>query len=174
MKTIFPVILLTLFLINTSCNAQTVTGNGEGGIQWMSFEQAVAQNDKAPRKIFIDVYTGWCGWCKKMDASTFRDSAVVNYISNNYYAVKLDAETRDTIRFRDKIFVYKADFKANELAVSLLNGKMGYPSFIVMDENYGILTPLSGYQTVPELLPALRFFGSNAYKTTKWDDYIKN
>lgn len=140
----------------------------------MSFEQAVAQNDKAPRKIFIDVYTGWCGWCKKMDASTFRDSAVVNYISSNYYAVKLDAETRDTIRFRDKIFVYKAEFKANELAVSLLNGKMGYPSFIVMDENYGILTPLSGYQTVPELLPALRFFGSNAYKTTKWEDYIKN
>lgn len=174
MKTLFPILLLPLFLISTSCNAQTATSHGEGGIHWMSFEQAVAQNDMAPRKIFIDVYTGWCGWCKKMDASTFRDSAVVNYISSNYYAVKLDAETRDTIRFRDKIFVYKAEFKANELAVSLLNGKMGYPSFVVMDEQYGILTPLSGYQTVPDLMPVLTYFGSNTYKSTKWEDYPKN
>lgn len=173
MKKILPILLFSAVILSTSCSAQTEKSSASG-IQWMSFEQAVALNDKAPRKIFIDVYTGWCGWCKKMDMSTFKDSSVVNYINQHYYAVKLDAETRDTIRFRDKVFVYKPDFKANELAVSLLNGKMGYPSFVVMDEQYGILTPLSGYQTVPELVPVLTYFGTNTYKTTKWEDYQKN
>lgn len=155
-----------------SSNAQEVVG-GKAAISWMSFEDAVAMNEKAPKKIFIDVYTAWCGWCKKMDASTFKDSTVVNYMSQNFYAVKLDAETKDTIRFKDKFFVYKPEFKANELAVSLLNGKMGYPSFVLMDESYSLLSPLSGFHTTPELMPVLTYYGSNDYKTIKWEDYKK-
>jgi thioredoxin-related protein len=142
-------------------------------IEWISFEKAVFLNDMKPKKIFIDVYTDWCGWCKRMDAGTFKDSLISNYISENYYAVKLDAETKDTIRFRDKVFVFKPEMKSNELAISLLNGKMGYPSFVMMDEKYSILQPLSGYQTTEELLPVLKFYGSNAYLTTKWEDYSK-
>lgn len=126
-----------------------------------------------PKKIFIDVYTDWCGWCKRMDAGTFKDSLIANYISENYYAVKLNAETKDTIRFRDKVFVFKPEMKANELAISLLSGKMGYPSFVLMDEKYAILQPLSGYQTTEELLPLLEFYGTNAYLTTKWEEYSK-
>jgi thioredoxin-related protein len=55
----------------------------------------------------------------------------------------------------------------------LLSGKMGYPSFVLMDEKYAILQPLSGYQTTEELLPLLEFYGTNAYLTTKWEEYSK-
>ncbi len=168
----FVISLILFFTFQSSSQAQDAKPN-TGVISWMSFEDAVALNDKAPKKIFIDVYTAWCGWCKKMDASTFKDTAVVKYIADNYYAVKLDAETRDTILFRDKIFVYKPEFKANELAVSLLNGKMGYPSFVVMDEKYSLLTPLSGFQSTQDLMPVLTFYGSNAYQTVKWEEYKK-
>ena len=40
-------------------------------IEWLTLEEAFARNQKAPRKILIDVYTGWCGWCKVMDKKTF-------------------------------------------------------------------------------------------------------
>jgi len=142
-------------------------------IEWMSFEQAVFRSDMQPKKIFIDVYTDWCGWCKRMDAGTFKDSLITSYLGDNYYAVKLNAETKDTIRFRDKVFVFKPEFKANELAVSLLNGKMGYPSFVIMDDKYTLLQPLSGYQTTEELLPVLKFYGTDAYKTMKFEEYVK-
>ena len=168
------IVALLIGLINTSCNAQTEHISGDpNGIHWMTFEQAVDLSDKSPKKLFIDVYTGWCGWCKRMDATTFKDSSVVKYMNDNFYAVKLDAETKDTIHFRDKIFVFKPEFKANELAVSLLNGKMGYPSFIIMSEKYELLTPLSGYQTVEQINPILKYFGSDIYKTVKWEDYQK-
>src|SRR3982750_3389771 len=65
-------------------------------IRWMSFTDAVRENARQPKKIFIDVYTKWCGWCKRMDATTYEDAGIAKYMNENFYAVRLDAETRDT------------------------------------------------------------------------------
>lgn len=50
-------------------------------IRWYSIEEAVELNSKSKakdkKKFFIDVYTDWCGWCKKMDANTFTDPVIV-------------------------------------------------------------------------------------------------
>jgi thioredoxin-related protein len=152
-----------------------------GDIRWVSFEEAVKLNEKEPRKILIDFYTHWCGWCKRMDATTYKDPVVVNYINSKYYAVKFDAETRDTIRFvnkfaadsKEKVFVYKPEFKANEFALTVLNGQMGYPTTVFMDEKLAILTPVSGYVNNQFMETVLKYFGENAYKTAKWEEYQK-
>jgi thioredoxin-related protein len=137
----------------------------------MSFEEAVKMNEKAPKKIFIDVYTHWCGWCKKMDAGTFMDDTIANYMNEKYYAVKLDAETKDTIHFKNQSFAFRPEYKSNEFAVSLLNGQMSYPTFVFLDENVNMLSPLPGYQTVEQLALVMKFYGEDIYKTKKWDEY---
>ena len=35
-------------------------------IQWMSFSEAQEAQKKEPKKIFMDVYTEWCGPCKQI------------------------------------------------------------------------------------------------------------
>ena len=154
-----------------SCTAQVEDKTAP--IHWMGFEEAVAKGDPSTKKIFIDSYTHWCGWCKKMDASTFRDSAIVKYMNDKFYAIKLDAETKDTIHFRGTNFTYKAENKSNELASSMMNGQMSYPTFIFLDENFAMLSPLPGYQTPEQLMSVLRYFGENIYKTKKWEEYQK-
>ena len=76
-------------------------------INWMNWDQMMAkrQSDSIPKKVFIDLYTGWCGWCKRMDATTFKQKAIVDYMNQKYYAVKFDAETRDTVNFNGIQFV---------------------------------------------------------------------
>jgi thioredoxin-related protein len=142
-------------------------------IKWMNFEEAVEKNKTEPKKIFIDVYTNWCGWCKRMDATTFRDSAVVSYMNKYFHAVKLDAETKDTIHFQGHEFVYHPENRANEIAFSLLKNKMSYPTSVYLDEAFSILSPVPGYLTMEQIMPVLKYYGDNIYKTKTWEDYSK-
>jgi thioredoxin-related protein len=144
----------------------------ENKIHWISFKDAVEKNKTTPKKIFIDVYTGWCGWCKKMDATTFEDKAVVKYMNEKFYAVKLDAETKDTILYKDKSYTYIPDYKSNEIAAYLLQGKMGYPTSVYLDEKMDLIGPVQGYMTNDQLLPVLKYFAEDFYKTVKWEDFL--
>ena len=65
----------------------TLNNKPAEGIKWLTIEQAAERMKKEPRKIVIDVYTDWCGWCKKMDKNTFTDPKVVALVNKDYYAV---------------------------------------------------------------------------------------
>ena len=145
-------------------------------IKWYTFQQAVELNKKQPKKLFIDVYTEWCGWCKKMDASTFTDPIVIKTMNKYYYAIKMDAEMTDTIVFQNTTFVNPEPAKkrsTHQLANALLNGQLGYPTAVYLDEQYNMLSPVAGYQTPEAIEPILIFFGENKHKTGKYEDFVK-
>ena len=85
--------LLSIFFILSNTSATDA-----GPIQWMTWDEAVAASKESPKKILVDVYTDWCGYCKKMDKGTFTDVDLAKYINENFSAVKLDAEQKDYIR----------------------------------------------------------------------------
>jgi uncharacterized protein YyaL (SSP411 family) len=64
------------------------------GVKWMSWKEMLVAQKTEKRKVIIDVYTDWCGWCKHMDKTTFKDVSVAASINKNLYAVKLDAESK--------------------------------------------------------------------------------
>lgn len=149
---------------------------GNARIKWMTFQEAVKQNETQPKKIFIDVFTEWCGWCKRMEATTFSDTAVISVFNRYFYAVKLDAEGSDTVVFSGHTFVNPnpgGKRSTNQLAAALLNGKMSYPSFVFMDEANRLLSTMAGYQPAERLIPVLLFFGENYYKSMSWEQYYK-
>ncbi len=133
-------------------------------IQWTDFETAVALNKKKPKKIFIDVYTKWCGWCKVLDRKTFTDPRVIKVMNKYYHPVKLDAETRDTIYFQNKPHTYIKEYRANLIALRLLDGRMVYPSMVILDERFNRLKIIRGYKSADDLLPILIYYGGNYYK----------
>ena len=174
MKRINFIIALIATLSIYNVNAQTPTSEK---IKWISFEEAVKLNETTPKKIFIDVYTDWCGWCKKMDQTTFIDPEVVKYINDNFHAVKFDAEQSESIEFMGYTFVNENPNGprkgTHQLAAALLQGKMSYPSYVFMNEKNQIITVLPGYVEAKNLIPILEYFCSNAYLDTKWEDYSK-
>jgi uncharacterized protein YyaL (SSP411 family) len=72
----------------------------------VTWEQAEALCKKEPRKVVVDVYTEWCGWCKKMDKATFQNEVIVKYLNENYYAIKFNAEQREDIHLKGKDYEY--------------------------------------------------------------------
>ncbi len=144
-------------------------------INWLTIEEAEKANKKEHKKILIDVYTDWCGWCKKMDASTFKDPKIIEYVNENYYCVKLDGEDKDTLTFKgvEFNFVKQGRRGYNELAAGFLKGKMTYPSLVFLDEEFVVLQVMKGFRNAGELYPILTFLGDNIYKKSNWTDYIK-
>ena len=47
---------------------------------------------RANKLVLIDIYTDWCGWCKRLERDTYTDPAVSQVMKNQFVLVKLDAE----------------------------------------------------------------------------------
>ncbi|MEH0155351.1 thioredoxin fold domain-containing protein [Limibacter armeniacum] len=146
-----------------------------GKIQWLSFEQAVEKGKKDPKPIIVDVYTDWCGYCKKMDKTTFQDEKIASYINENFYAVKFNAESKQPIKFQNQTYEYVGQGKkgVHELAYALLQGKMSYPTIVFLDEEFRLIQPIPGFMTRENLHPILTFFEGDDYKNTPWEEYTK-
>jgi thioredoxin-related protein len=173
-KTLFT--LLFAAVLGSACFSQkSIKDADTDGIQWITWEEAVALNQKQPRKIMVDVYTEWCGWCKKMDKGTFMDPAVAVYVNKNFYAVKLDAEQRAEIKFNSEVFKFVPSETGrggvHSLAYALLDGKMGYPSMVYLNEKYERIMISPGYKESPDMLKELTFAAEEHYSKTSWEQY---
>lgn len=147
----------------------------EEKINWLSWEEAIEANKETPKKIFIDMYTDWCGWCKRMDASTFKDPEVIKFMNENFYAVKFDAEQKEDVIYDGHTFKFVTSGRRgyHQLASSLLDGRLGYPSFVYMDEEERRITVSPGYKDSKGLMLELNFISGDHYKTQEFQDFAK-
>lgn len=147
---------------------------GDGLVQWLTFEEAIKKSAEQPKPILVDVYTEWCGWCKRMDKTTYSDSAIAAYINARYWPVKLDAERRDTVMFQGKAFVYVADRKAHELALALLSERMSYPTTVFLRPDWSMIQPVPGYLDVATMPPIIDYVAGGAMERgEEWEAFKK-
>lgn len=168
------VLATALIFLFTALRSETfVPREKPAKIEWLTVEQAFALNQQQPRKILIDVYTDWCGWCKVMDRQTYTDPRVVEYINKNYYAVKFNAEQRDEVKLGGQTFkfVSQGNSGVHEFAASLMQNKLSYPSTVFLDEKLQMIQPLPGYLKAREFHEIITFFGGDFYKTVGFDKY---
>lgn len=137
-------LVLVLAMIGFSAHAQKADK-----INWLTFEEAAAMTEKDPKMIIVDVYTDWCGWCKKMDKGTFTDPAVVEYINDTFYPVKMNAEDSNR-KFTFKGQEYTEQTMARAMRVS------SYPNFIIMDAAMENITQMPGYREAEPFLQTLQ------------------
>ncbi len=144
-------------------------------VHWISIEEAERLCRQNPKKIMVDVYTDWCGWCKKMDRETFGHPVIAEYINKHYYAVKLNAEGKEDITFNGTTYRYVPQGARgyHELAAGLLSGRMSFPSIAYLNEKLQLLGAVPGYMTPGSIEPLLNYIAETKYTIQSLEDYQK-
>lgn len=148
-------------------------------VNWMTFEEAVEKSKTEKRKIFIDVYTDWCGWCKVMDKNTFTDAEIAKVLNEKFYPVKFDAEQTADVVFRGNTFKFipSGNKGTHQLAMALLNNQLSYPNFVFLDEEFRIVpifqgsTSVPGYRKPDEFHVFLSYVGGDFFKSQNVQDF---
>ena len=124
------------------------------------------------------MYTVWCGPCKLLDKNTFQNKDVADYVNENYYAVKFNAEGNDVINFEGKTFSNPsynpamAKRRNSPHQLSMYYKVQAYPTIVFLGEDTAFLTPVRGYKTPQQLELYLKLFKNNDHiGMTSQDDF---
>ncbi|MAT55830.1 MAG: thioredoxin [Saprospirales bacterium] len=168
--------IVSILALSFTGRTNAEKANSTAGIRWYTWEEAIEMSKVQKRKIMVDVYTQWCGWCKRMDQTTFQNKAVVSYLNSHYYPIKFDAETKADIEFRGKTyrFVKNGMRGYHELAAEITRGRLSYPTIVFLDEEFEVIQSIPGYREPLEFEQIITYFGTNSHKKMPWEKYRSN
>jgi len=156
--------------------AFSLNSSAQEKVNWVSFDKAVELNKKDPKPFLVDIYTDWCGWCKKMDRDTYANPVIAKYINKNYHAVKMDGEGKEPITYKEYTFKYKSQGRSgyHELSALLMNGKLSYPTTVIMSKEEKLLDRIPGYLDARKMEMVLAYFMKKDRKEKSWGKFSKN
>lgn len=133
-------------------------------LDWMDMNEVTSQLETQSKPVLIDLYTTWCYWCKVMDKRTYTNTRVIEYISDHFYPVKLDAESKNIIHWKEKQYNYNDNYKVNEFALYATSGQTSFPSTIIIPDGHSEPIAIPGFLEPKEIEPILKYFGEGRYK----------
>ncbi len=147
---IFITILTTaIFMISINPGSAAT-----GGIQWKGYDEGIAMAKAEKKKVFLYFHADWCGYCRKMDASTFKDNKVINYLTDNYVAIKVNSDKEKKV--------------ANDYGVR------GLPTSWFLKASSEKLSSIPGYIDAKRLVSLLKYVSKDIYEKMSYRDFAKN
>ncbi len=171
MKNLFLILILAI-VVGQPAAADDKAGKSDKAekVTWYGFNEGLKEAARTNKKVYVDVYTDWCGWCKKMDKEVFTHAKVAPYMSDKYIAVRLNAEGAAKISYKET--------NGNESELARAFGVNSYPTALFLEPNGDLLTTLPGYVKADDFIAVLKYFGDNHYKSSDWqkyyDQYLKD
>lgn len=170
MSRILHVMVLLVGLCVAGCVQSTADVSDvvtDDSFVWPTFDEAVAAASKSGKPILIDIYTPWCGWCRKMQKEVYGNATLVAYVKEHFEYGRLNIDDSET----------QHDFMNYELTSQELGsalGARGTPTTVFLEQDGTYITRLDGYWALEPFGKAIRFIGSGAYQNQKYEEYLSS
>lgn len=100
----------------------------------LSLKEGLQKAQAEGKLVFIDVYATWCGPCKMLSKSTFKDNDLGEFMNEHFINLKLDGEKSDG----ESLMI---DFDLN-----------AYPTMLFLTPDRELLTKVEGFVDAESLL----------------------
>ncbi len=169
-KSLIPVILILIIVVGSYFAINAKSSNDFEGefineASGKSFEEILQLAQKNKKKVVINVYADWCGWCKKMERETFPDGKVQDELKKNYYFYRLNGESSETIQYDGQKFT-KAQF-------AKAFGIRGFPSTIFLNHDSKPITVVPGYIDAKTFANILKYIGDDLYTKMTFEQFLE-
>lgn len=155
---------ITIFLLLLLGLASNVfSQRNTGSTDTHSFEHIGSLQHKHSRPLVVFISADWCGYCKVMKNKVFKNPSVAQKLAEDFYYTELNGEWPDPIVFSNKTYHFHQTglgTGTHELATLLgtMEGKLSYPTLVILNADDEILYRYSGYLNSKELLELLSHF----------------
>ena len=139
-------------------------------VKWPTIEEAASETI-GTKLYFIDFYTSWCGYCKKMDRETFTDPTVAKILNKYYYPVKFNAEGTNTFVWFGK--TYNPASAGRNRTHEFAKGVQGYPTFNLFTADGKLFQSIPGYVAAKDFTVILWYLASGDYNRYSYEQYQK-
>lgn len=138
--------LLFIAFISTSFTLQK-----EDEIKWLDFNKGYELAKKKNKIMLVDVYTDWCGWCKRMDRDAYAKANIIEAVNKDFVAIKFNPEIQGVVySFEGK------KYTGEQLAGVISNNQInGYPTTIFLYPKAKKSEIVVGYKNAEQMEPVL-------------------
>lgn len=134
-------------------------------VRWQGWDAGLAAAKGGKRYVLVDVYTDWCGWCKRMDREVYARDDIRDYLERHFITVKLNAESNESMTFQGETRTARGIASGYRVT--------GYPTTIFLTPEGEHLANVPNYIPADRFLLLLRYIGDGHMdKGVKWEDYV--
>ncbi|MBW2593680.1 MAG: thioredoxin family protein, partial [Deltaproteobacteria bacterium] len=87
-KSILHVLVITFFVLAIGFSVTAAASE----VIWNDYEKGLALGKSSNKKIMINFWAEWCGYCKKMEKETFREVKVADYLNANFISIRINSD----------------------------------------------------------------------------------
>jgi len=143
------ILLVMVFVFSVMVN----TGSCES-IDWKQYGNGMRLAQKENKKVFLHFMADWCRYCTQMEQTTFKNSAVIEFLNTHFISIKVDGDKETPI------------VKAHKVT--------GYPDNRFLDQRKNEIRRLPGYVQPMMFSFFLEYIQTDSYKTMDPMQYYKS